>query len=77
MTATTLPAAPSFGACVARLRRRRGLSQEVCAGLVGRTADWLSKVENDRISIDRVSVLRQLASVLRVDLAVLVEAVDR
>ena len=63
----------SFGAHIARLRRRRGLSQVVCAGLIGRTEDWLSKVENDHITIDRLSVLRQLAQVLRVDLTTLID----
>jgi transcriptional regulator with XRE-family HTH domain len=63
----------SFGATVARLRRRRGMSQVVCANLVGRSEDWLSKVEHDRIPVDRLSVLRELARVLHVDLGVLIE----
>ncbi len=67
----------SFGATVARLRRRRGLSQVACAQLVGRTEGWLAKVEHDRIPVDRLSVLRQLAAVLGVDLAVLIEAATR
>ncbi|MFI5712950.1 helix-turn-helix domain-containing protein [Kribbella sp. NPDC051620] len=58
----------SLGERIAWYRRRRGLSQEVVAGLVGRTVDWLSKVENGRIEIDRLSVIRGLAEVL--DIAV-------
>jgi transcriptional regulator with XRE-family HTH domain len=68
-------AAPtSFGATIARLRRRQGLSQLVCAELVGRTEDWLRKVEHNRIPVDRLSVLRELARVLNVDVHRLIEA---
>ncbi|MEU4715522.1 helix-turn-helix transcriptional regulator [Micromonospora purpureochromogenes] len=63
----------TFGQTVARLRRRRGLSQVVCANLVGRSETWLAKVEHNRIPVDRLSVLRDLARVLGVDLAVLIE----
>jgi transcriptional regulator with XRE-family HTH domain len=42
------------------------MSQEVLAGLVGHTADWLSKIENNRIDLDRLSVLHSLASALDV-----------
>lgn len=70
--ATVTPAA-TFGQTVARLRRRRGLSQVVCAQLVGRSKTWLAKVEHDRIPVDRLSVLRDLARVLGVDLAALIE----
>jgi len=48
----------SIGERVAWYRRRRGMSQEVLAGLVGRTADWLGKVENGRIYLDRLSVIK-------------------
>lgn len=54
------------GQRVAWHRVRRGLSQEVLAGLVGRTEDWLSKIENDRAVLDRVSVIRALADALGV-----------
>jgi len=33
----------------------------VLAGLVGRTEDWLSRVENNKIELDRLSVIRRLA----------------
>jgi transcriptional regulator with XRE-family HTH domain len=56
----------SVGERIAWYRRRRGMSQEVLAGLVGRTVDWLSKIENNRIELDRLSVLRSLASALDV-----------
>ncbi len=56
----------SIGERIAWYRQRRGMSQEVLAGLVGRTADWLSKIENNRIDLDRLSVLQSLASALDV-----------
>jgi transcriptional regulator with XRE-family HTH domain len=62
----------TIGERVAWYRRRRGMSQEVLAGRVGRTMDWLSKVENNRIDLDRLSVIKSLADVLDVALADLV-----
>ncbi|MGL5825768.1 MAG: helix-turn-helix domain-containing protein [Nocardioides sp.] len=62
----------SIGERIAWYRRRRGLSQEVLAGRVSRTADWLSKIENNRINLDRLSVLRALAEALDVSLADLI-----
>lgn len=56
----------TVGERVAWFRRRRGMPQEVLAGLVGRTADWLQKAERNRIALDRVPVLRDLADVLGV-----------
>lgn len=62
----------TVGERIAWYRRRRGISQEVLAGQVGRTADWLSKIENGRIELDRLSVLRMIAGVLDVSLADLI-----
>ncbi|MEV3949085.1 helix-turn-helix domain-containing protein [Streptomyces halstedii] len=56
----------TIGERVAWYRRRRGLSQDVLAGLVGRTTDWLSKAENNRIELDRLSVIHTLAGALGV-----------
>ncbi|MFD8989113.1 helix-turn-helix domain-containing protein [Streptomyces goshikiensis] len=58
----------TIGERVAWYRRRRGLSQEVLAGLVGRTTDWLSKAENNRLELDRLSVITSLAEALDVSL---------
>ncbi|MGL5864318.1 MAG: helix-turn-helix domain-containing protein, partial [Dermatophilaceae bacterium] len=44
----------------------RQLSQEVLAGLVGRTTDWLSKIENGRANLERLSVIKCLADALDV-----------
>ena len=56
----------SVGERIAWYRHRRGMSQQVLAGLVDRTVDWLSKIENNRIDLDRLSVLQALASALDV-----------
>lgn len=53
------------GQRIARARRRRGLSQAVLAGLVGRSESWLSQVERGKRNIDSHIVLTRLASVLR------------
>lgn len=57
------------GARIARARRRRGLSQAVLAGLVGRSESWLSQVERGKRDIDSHTVLTRLAEVLRVDIS--------
>lgn len=62
----------TVGERIAWYRRRRGLSQEVLAGRVGRTSDWLSKIENGRIDLDRLSVLRLIADALDITLADLI-----
>jgi transcriptional regulator with XRE-family HTH domain len=62
----------TIGERVAWYRRRRGMSQEVLAGLVGRTADWLQKAENNRIELDRLSVIRSLALALDVSIGDLI-----
>jgi transcriptional regulator with XRE-family HTH domain len=62
----------TIGERIAWYRRRRGMSQEVLANFVGRTADWLSKIENGRIELDRLSVLKTLAQALDVALGDLI-----
>ncbi|MGN9912668.1 helix-turn-helix domain-containing protein [Phytohabitans sp. LJ34] len=62
----------TIGQRVAFYRRRRGISQDVLAGLVGKTAEWLRKVENNRAELDRLSVIRGIASALDVALADLI-----
>jgi transcriptional regulator with XRE-family HTH domain len=56
------------GQRIARARRRRGLSQAVLAGLVGRSESWLSQIERGRRRIDSHAVLTRLAEVLRIDI---------
>ena len=46
-------------------RGRRGLSQRELAGLIGRSESWLSQVERGVRSVDRFSVLVDIAQVLK------------
>ena len=64
------------GQRIARARRRRGLSQAVLAGLVGRSESWLSQVERGKRGVDSHSVLVRLAEVLRVDIEELLGSAD-
>ena len=57
----------STGQRIAAYRRRRGLSQAALAQLVGRSESWLSQVERGIRSVDRLSVLLDMARVLDVD----------
>lgn len=52
------------GERVAYYRKRRGMTQETLAGLVGRTVSWVEKIESGRAALDRVSTLAQVAKVL-------------
>jgi transcriptional regulator with XRE-family HTH domain len=58
----------SVGERIAFYRRRRGLSQAVLAGLVGRSEDWLSKIERGDRPARRLDVLSEVATALRVTL---------
>jgi transcriptional regulator with XRE-family HTH domain len=55
-----------IGERIAIYRRRRGLTQLVLAGLIGRSESWLSQVERGIRPIDRLSVLIDIAHVLKV-----------
>jgi transcriptional regulator with XRE-family HTH domain len=58
--------ATPLGERIAYYRRRRGLSQVKLAGLLGRSESWLSQVERGVRSIDRISVLTEVAAALNV-----------
>jgi transcriptional regulator with XRE-family HTH domain len=64
--ATTPQDATPLGELIAYHRRRRGLSQVKLAGLLGRSESWLSQVERGTRSIDRISVLLEVARALDV-----------
>ena len=72
----TLSGRETAGQRIARARRRRGLSQAVLAGLVGRSESWLPQVERGRHGVDSHSVLVRLAEVLRVDIEELTGSAD-
>jgi transcriptional regulator with XRE-family HTH domain len=60
-----------IGTRIATYRRRRGRSQAALAGLVGLSVSWLSQVERGVRSVDRLSVLLDLAQVLHVEVEAL------
>ncbi|MEV0657165.1 helix-turn-helix transcriptional regulator [Streptomyces sp. NPDC050395] len=45
-------------------RQRKGLSQAALGGLIGRSEDWVSKVERGVIPVDKLSVLLEISRVL-------------
>ncbi|MEW2444584.1 helix-turn-helix domain-containing protein [Micromonospora marina] len=67
MTGDSVP----IGRRVAYLRARRNLSQQAFADRLGRSKSWVDKVERGVRSLERVSTIREVAAVLRVDTAAL------
>lgn len=55
-----------IGERIAAHRKRRGLSQEALAGLVGRSRSWLSQVERGLRDVDKLSTVTELALVLQI-----------
>ena len=60
-----------IGRRVAYLRVRRRLSQQSLADRLGKSKSWVDKVERGVRSLERVSTIRDIAAVLRVDAATL------
>ena len=60
-----------IGRRVAYLRARRRLSQQSLADRLGKSKSWVDKVERGVRSLERVSTIRDIAAVLRVDAAAL------
>lgn len=56
----------TVGERIAFYRRRRGVTQGVLAQLVGRSEDWLSKIERNQRELRRLDVLTEVAKALRV-----------
>ncbi|WP_431041493.1 helix-turn-helix domain-containing protein [Streptomyces sp. P1-3] len=86
MAIDDLPEELTTGERIRVLRERRGLSRPVLAGLVGRSSDWLKKIENGDRSLTSITHLVRLANALRVpdvatltggDLSIPAEAVGK
>ncbi len=58
----------TIGERVAFYRRRRGLAQATLAALVGRSEDWLSKIDRGERDIRRLDLLVEVARALRITL---------
>jgi transcriptional regulator with XRE-family HTH domain len=53
--------------------QRRGMTRQIFADRMGKSLSWLDKIRAGDRQLDRLSVLRQIASVLDIPLAVLVD----
>ena len=62
----------AVGRRVALWRVRRQMTQQVLADRIGRSKSWVEKVERGVRRLDRFSLIRQVAEVLRVDPAELI-----
>ncbi|ROQ68289.1 transcriptional regulator with XRE-family HTH domain [Streptomyces sp. 840.1] len=62
----TTVAQETIGERIELLRRRRGLSRQTLASLVGHSSEWLRQVERKGRGVDRLSTLLRLAEVLQV-----------
>ncbi|WP_067364903.1 helix-turn-helix domain-containing protein [Micromonospora rosaria] len=60
-----------IGRRMARWRVRRRMSQQVFADRLGKSKSWVDKVERGVRALDRMSVIQEVAGVLRIDPAVL------
>ncbi len=56
-----------IGRRVAELRARRGMSQQAFADRLGKSKSWVDKIERGVRRLDRYSVIREIADVLRLD----------
>ncbi|MFE1768225.1 helix-turn-helix domain-containing protein [Streptomyces angustmyceticus] len=55
----------SIGQRIKWLRERRGMSQKALGDFIGRSENWVYKIEHDRMPVDRVPVLLALCQALR------------
>ncbi len=55
------------GERVAFYRRRKGITQEVLAGLLGRSVEWLAQFERGAKELDRLSTIVAIADALGID----------
>ncbi|MFF8732278.1 helix-turn-helix domain-containing protein [Streptomyces sp. NPDC015171] len=55
----------SIGQRIKWYRERRGMSQKMLGDLIGRSENWVYKIENDRIPLDRLQNLIALSRALR------------
>lgn len=53
--------------------QRRGMTRQIFADRMGKSVSWVDKIRTGDRQLDRLSVLRQIASVLDVPLAVLID----
>ncbi|WP_188989533.1 helix-turn-helix domain-containing protein [Saccharopolyspora thermophila] len=57
----------TVGERIAYYRRRRGYSQAVLSGLLGKSEEWLSQIERGSRDLDRLSTIIEVADALRIE----------
>jgi transcriptional regulator with XRE-family HTH domain len=57
----------TIGERIAFYRRRKGITQEVLAGLLGRSVEWLAQFERGAKELDRLSTIVAVADALSLD----------
>ena len=57
----------TVGERIAYHRKRRGLTQAVLSGLLGRSEEWLSQIERGSRSVERLTTIVEVAKVLRIE----------
>ncbi|GAB3980286.1 helix-turn-helix domain-containing protein [Plantactinospora veratri] len=76
LTGRGLPDDLPVGRRVAYWRGQRRMSQQVLADRLGKSKSWVDKVERGVRNLDKLSVLREIADVLRISAAQLIDAAD-
>ncbi|MGH8903957.1 MAG: helix-turn-helix domain-containing protein [Egibacteraceae bacterium] len=66
----------SIGERIAYWRKRRGLTQQVLSGHIGRSVPWLSRIERSDRTVERMADLLALANVLKVDPGTLIGGIE-
>ncbi|WP_421671797.1 helix-turn-helix domain-containing protein [Saccharopolyspora spinosa] len=57
----------TVGERIAYFRRRRGYSQAVLSGLLGRSEEWLSQIERGARDLDKLSTILRVAEALKLE----------
>ncbi len=56
-----------MGERIAFYRRRKGMTQEVLSGLLGRTVEWLSQIERGHRDVNKLSTIVEVADALGIE----------
>jgi transcriptional regulator with XRE-family HTH domain len=62
-----------IGRRVAHWRERRGMTQQVFAGRLGKSTSWVTKIESGDRRLEKISILYEVAEALEIDIQVLLD----
>lgn len=57
----------TVGEWIAFYRRRRGMTQEVLSGLLGRSVEWLSQLERGARDVNKLTTIVEVADALGIE----------